>query len=156
MRVKNSNIGRPSGAPLLRVSAFCPVQRECAGLRPAAWHPTAASLAVDGTASSRQGPHEGPPKGPGAILIKHPSGPRRPARLALTMTESKPLHFVSTDVPYYPGKARRLSRVRPGKRGSAGGGSPCFSRLLSASESKWRVLLSTFRAGDSPPDVNGD
>lgn len=34
MGVKNSIIGRPSAAPLLRVSAFCPVQGESAGLRP--------------------------------------------------------------------------------------------------------------------------
>lgn len=32
----------------------------------------------------------------------------------------------------------------------------CFSCRLSPSKGKWRVLHSTFRAGDSPPDVNGD
>lgn len=70
VRVKNSNIGRPSGAPLLRVSAFCPVQRERAGLRPAACNQPSAFLTVCDTASSCQGPPEGLPEDdiqPGAI-----------------------------------------------------------------------------------------
>ena len=89
--------------------------------------------------------------------FKPPSGPVRPGRLAFTMMAAEALHFVSTNV------SLAVENVQTVRTAVSQQWAWCWRRgvtpsaaFSSPSEGRWRLLHSTFRAGDSPPDVNCD